>query len=99
MKSTTRPGLSRALILILVRWPCPLTPPASYRRYSDDNFEYRHVALPKAMLKVIPKDYKLMMQKIELQKRESNQQDEALLNAFNDKRTHLEPAQQLTAVY
>ena len=40
-----------------------------------------------------------MMQKIELQKRESNQQDEALLNAFNDKRTHLEPAQQLTSVY
>ncbi|MDN8918434.1 hypothetical protein Q0O76_14065, partial [Staphylococcus aureus] len=31
------------------------------------------------VVKVIPKDYKLMMQKIELQKRESNQQDEALL--------------------
>lgn len=26
-------------------------------RYSDDNFEYRHVILPKAMLKAIPKDY------------------------------------------
>lgn len=26
-------------------------------RYSDDNFEYRHVMLPKAMLKVIPSDY------------------------------------------
>ncbi|KAK9369558.1 regulatory subunit of cyclin-dependent kinase [Lipomyces kononenkoae] len=26
-------------------------------RYSDDNFEYRHVTLPKNMLKVIPKDY------------------------------------------
>ncbi|KAI9755409.1 MAG: Cyclin-dependent kinases regulatory subunit (Cell division control protein cks1) [Lichina confinis] len=26
-------------------------------RYSDDKFEYRHVQLPKAMLKQIPKDY------------------------------------------
>lgn len=26
-------------------------------RYSDDNFEYRHVILPKHMLKVIPRDY------------------------------------------
>lgn len=26
-------------------------------RYSDDNFEYRHVILPKSMLKVIPRDY------------------------------------------
>ncbi|WVQ81203.1 hypothetical protein IAT38_003325 [Cryptococcus sp. DSM 104549] len=26
-------------------------------RYSDDNFEYRHVILPKAMLKLIPKRY------------------------------------------
>lgn len=26
-------------------------------RYSDDEYEYRHVQLPKAMLKVIPKDY------------------------------------------
>ncbi len=26
-------------------------------RYSDDEFEYRHVQLPKAMLKVIPSDY------------------------------------------
>lgn len=26
-------------------------------RYSDDNFEYRHVILPKAMLKAIPRDY------------------------------------------
>lgn len=26
-------------------------------RYSDDNNEYRHVQLPKQMLKVIPKDY------------------------------------------
>lgn len=26
-------------------------------RYSDDHFEYRHVMLPKQMLKVIPSDY------------------------------------------
>lgn len=26
-------------------------------RYSDDEYEYRHVQLPKAMLKVIPKEY------------------------------------------
>lgn len=26
-------------------------------RYSDDNNEYRHVQLPKQMLKVIPKEY------------------------------------------
>lgn len=26
-------------------------------RYSDDHYEYRHVILPKNMLKAIPKDY------------------------------------------
>jgi cyclin-dependent kinase regulatory subunit CKS1 len=26
-------------------------------RYSDDQYEYRHVILPKNMLKVIPRDY------------------------------------------
>lgn len=26
-------------------------------RYSDDEYEYRHVILPKGMLKVIPQDY------------------------------------------
>ena len=26
-------------------------------RYNDDHYEYRHVQLPKAMLKKIPKDY------------------------------------------
>jgi cyclin-dependent kinase regulatory subunit CKS1 len=26
-------------------------------RYSDDVYEYRHVQLPKQMLKIIPKDY------------------------------------------
>lgn len=55
-KSTTRPGLSRALSSSSLphRLADPFWP---RRRYSDDNFEYRHVALPKAMLKVIPKDY------------------------------------------
>ena len=33
---------------------CHLT--RSYR-YSDSEYEYRHVQLPKAMLKVIPRDY------------------------------------------
>jgi cyclin-dependent kinase regulatory subunit CKS1 len=28
-----------------------------YYRYSDSEYEYRHVQLPKAMLKVIPRDY------------------------------------------
>ncbi|KAH3671691.1 hypothetical protein OGAPHI_000396 [Ogataea philodendri] len=26
-------------------------------RYSDDHFEYRHVALPRELLKLIPSDY------------------------------------------
>lgn len=30
---------------------------SSLCRYSDDQYEYRHVQLPKPMLKVIPKDY------------------------------------------
>lgn len=51
------------------------------------------------VVKVIPKDYKLMMQKIDLQKQQSEQLDEALLNAFNDERTHLTSEQQLSAVY
>ncbi|MGW7850035.1 glutamate synthase large subunit [Staphylococcus xylosus] len=51
------------------------------------------------VVKVIPKDYKLMMQKIDLQKQNSIELDQALLNAFNDKRTYIESEQQLTAVY
>lgn len=30
---------------------------AAFHRYSDDKFEYRHVQLPKNMLKKIPADY------------------------------------------
>lgn len=53
--------LFAAAILSRDRWsPCaPFTdifaPLAN--RYSDDEFEYRHVQLPKAMLKAIPKEY------------------------------------------
>ncbi len=35
-------------------WSLPLTWACSY---SDDEYEYRHVQLPKAMLKAIPKEY------------------------------------------
>ena len=31
--------------------------PFSFPRYDDSQFEYRHVQLPKQMLKAIPKDY------------------------------------------
>jgi len=34
-------------------WSCPLNASS----YSDDKFEYRHVQLPKNMLKKIPSDY------------------------------------------
>ncbi|KAK2062407.1 cell cycle regulatory protein [Colletotrichum caudatum] len=36
------------------RYACPLF---ASSRYSDSEYEYRHVQLPKAMLKAIPKDY------------------------------------------
>ena len=49
-RSTTRQG---ALFT-----PDPAGAPANNtNRYSDDEFEYRHVQLPKQMLKIIPKDY------------------------------------------
>lgn len=59
--------------------------------------DFDHIA--DKVVKVIPKDYKLMMQKIDLQKQQTDALDEALLNAFNDKRTHLMSEQQKTAVY
>lgn len=34
-----------------------LTHQSRGHRYSDDHYEYRHVQLPKAMLKAIPKEY------------------------------------------
>ncbi|TQN74241.1 Cyclin-dependent kinases regulatory subunit, partial [Colletotrichum shisoi] len=54
------------------RYVCPLAPASIHAlrsrrkqrtdlfaldRYSDSEYEYRHVQLPKAMLKAIPKDY------------------------------------------
>jgi cyclin-dependent kinase regulatory subunit CKS1 len=35
----------------------PNTLSFSFSRYSDKEYEYRHVQLPKAMLKIIPKEY------------------------------------------
>lgn len=53
MPSTTRLGMSYK--------PAPPTnlPPltASRTSYSDSEYEYRHVQLPKTMLKVIPTEY------------------------------------------
>jgi hypothetical protein len=44
-----------------VRGPSPSRPTRARLtgacRYSDDEYEYRHVQLPKQMLKAIPKDY------------------------------------------
>ena len=40
-------------VLVALPLPQSLTSP----RYSDDEYEYRHVQLPKNMLKAIPKDY------------------------------------------
>jgi hypothetical protein len=51
MRSTTRQGTFRTSMPSM----CPRLTSAS--RYSDDVNEYRHVQLPKQMLKVIPKDY------------------------------------------
>lgn len=34
-----------------------LEPDLTFSRYSDNEFEYRHVQLPKSMLKAIPKEY------------------------------------------
>lgn len=36
---------------------CRATDANSLTRYSDSEFEYRHVQLPKQMLKAIPKEY------------------------------------------
>ena len=45
---------SRFALLAHVSPRYPLT---VHLRYSDDEFEYRHVQLPKDMIKRIPKDY------------------------------------------
>ena len=51
------------------------------------------------VVKVIPKDYKLMMQKIDLQKRRIEQVDEATLAAFYDDRKSIEEELQPAVVY
>src|SRR5699024_4309053 len=58
--------------------------------------DFEHVA--DKVVKVIAKEYKLMMQKIDLHNHNSDEHDQALLNAFNDKRTYIESDQQLSAV-
>ena len=39
------------------RRPTPSANVGVYHSYNDDHYEYRHVQLPKQMLKAIPKDY------------------------------------------
>ena len=47
----TRPGRMLLFKVSKHRW-------LTFRfRYSDNQYEYRHVQLPKAMLKAIPRDY------------------------------------------
>ncbi|MCQ9844237.1 hypothetical protein, partial [Staphylococcus aureus] len=49
------------------------------------------------VVKVIPKDYKLMMQKISLHKLEN--EEDALLNAFFDDRKSIGDEEELASVY
>jgi hypothetical protein len=51
MRSTTRRGA------LFTRAMASAPPADDVCRYSDDEYEYRHVQLPKQMLKIIPKDY------------------------------------------
>lgn len=56
-RSTTPPGqLHHHVAATALSQPSSLTE-SSPIRYSDSEFEYRHVQLPKAMLKAIPKEY------------------------------------------
>ena len=50
-------------------------------------------------VKVIPKDYELMMQKIEIKRRQYSSDADALLAAFNDDSTSIDKALQPTLVY
>ncbi|PTF20195.1 glutamate synthase large subunit [Staphylococcus devriesei] len=52
-----------------------------------------------SVVKVIPKDYELMMQKIELQHRRLPQLDEAKLAAFYDERTSIDQDLQPAVIY
>ena len=51
------------------------------------------------VIKVIPKDYELMMQKIELQRRHLSEDNEAKLAAFYDHRTSIEKDLQPAVIY
>ena len=59
--------------------------------------DFAHIS--EKVVKVIPKDYELMMQKIELQRRRLPQEDEAKLAAFYDNRTAIEQALQPAVIY
>lgn len=59
--------------------------------------DFEHVA--DKVIKVIPKDYELMMQKIELQSRHLPQLDDAKLAAFYDERTTIEQELQPAVIY
>lgn len=54
---TTLRGMSRDSALFATVRSSLLIYLVAPRRYSDDECEYRHVQLPKAMLKAIPKEY------------------------------------------
>ncbi len=55
--------------------------------------------IEKLAIKVIPKDYKLMMQKIDLKKRQMEREDEATLAAFYDDRETIEQELQPAVIY
>ena len=42
---------------VVYNGPCSVTNYSFCVRYSDNEYEYRHVQLPKQMLKAIPKEY------------------------------------------
>lgn len=57
MPSTILHGMCRVMDPASCLFDSSLTASRLLPRYSDDEFEYRHVQLPKPMLKAIPKDY------------------------------------------
>ena len=51
------------------------------------------------VVKVIPKDYKLMMHKLELHHRQTENSEQAVLNAFYDSSTEVTSDEPFSAVY
>ena len=51
------------------------------------------------VVKVIPKDYKLMMQKIDIQLRQHSRKDDAMLAAFNDNSSSVDETLKPAVVY